>query len=314
MSLLPLPVAQLNRLIATRVPTAQQYASYWGRSGRERYNRLLESAIVSFVGVTFSYFMSFVLGSLVATIFGTLFLFWGILSPELKAYQRNWEFVGGRTLLDPTSYSNNKSNTKKQGLYGALFIGRIQHICVVEDDQSLDEYDLMDFEDYNMETDELEKLTGNPYLLRVTCCDSTGRSLQVHARMTPDYLNVQVNLPVLAVLLSKSSKFSTLAALTDVYVPDENVWIGDYPYLDRVESQVLVEEDERVMAAMEQEEEDADAANANVVWDDESTNTISARVMDTRDDDYWNADEDEVENENDEDFVLARRKRRRRSN
>ena len=105
MTLVPLPVDELNQILVTGVPTAAQYSTYWGRSSREKYGALLEASIVTLLGLFMSYFLSFVLGTFVASILGSLCAMWIILSPELRAYQRNWELRGGRSLVDPWSIS-----------------------------------------------------------------------------------------------------------------------------------------------------------------------------------------------------------------
>ena len=204
----------------------------------------MESAVVTFLGVFFSYFLSFVFGGFLATVLGCLFAFWGIISPELKARQRNWEFLGGRALVDPWIVGGREED--KQGLYGSLFLGRIDDACVVEDAASYEEYDLDEFNDYTMDTDELEKLAGTPYLIRVRISDDEGRELQIHARMSEEYLDVQTGMPVIAILLSKSQSFSSLAALTDVLIPDADCWVGDYPYLNRPEVEALLAEDDEL--------------------------------------------------------------------
>lgn len=250
MTLMPLPVDELERLLVLGAPTAAQYSTYWGRSSREKYGALLEASIVTLLGMFMSYFLSFVLGGFVASILGSLCAMWIILSPELRAYQRNWELRAGRELVDPWSVDENEAEDK-QGLYGALFLGRIKDVCVVEEATSTEEYDLNEFLDYSMETDELEKWTGNPYLLRVEMHDKEGRDLQVHSRMSEEYLNLQIDQPILGVLLSTSQKFSSLAALTDFYVPDASCWIGDYPYLDRDELERLLAQDDDLWDVLE---------------------------------------------------------------
>ena len=177
-----------------------------------------------------------------ATILGCLFAFWSILSPELKARQRNWELLGGRDLVDPWKVRG--KNQDEQGLYGCLFLGRVDDVCVVEDTSSSREYDLVDFQDYTMDSDELEKWAGTPYLIRVRISDDGGRELQVHARMSEEYIDILPGMPVITVLLSTSQSFDSLAALTDVLVPDANCWIGDYPYLNRQEVEALLAEDD----------------------------------------------------------------------
>eukprot|EP00977_Amphora_coffeiformis_P005679 scaffold1193_cov158-Amphora_coffeaeformis.AAC.1 len=249
MALVPLPSEELEQLLSVGPPTGEQYATYWGRTPQERYGRILESSIVSFLGVFFSYFLSFVMGGFVATILGTLFFFWGILSPQFKAAQRNWEFLGGRQLVDPWK----GGDPDGAGLYGALYLGFVDDVCVVEQSTDTREYDLADFEDYTMETDDLEQYTGEPYLLRVRLRDSKGRELQIHTRMSEEYLDIQTKMPVMAILLSTRRKFDKLAAITDLFVPEADCWIGDYPYLNRVEVQSLLAEDDEIWAGLEQE-------------------------------------------------------------
>jgi hypothetical protein len=301
MALIPLPVDVLERLVAASsyplsgsgAPTAAQYSTYWGRTQKERYGRFVESTIVSLLGVFFSYMLSFVLGGFVATLLGTLFLFWAILSPLLKAYQRNWEFYGGRPLVDPWSVDKNNSNNggggmnsffynndnndkqvdpDRAGLYGALLLGRLDDVCVVEEPSAEMEYDLTEFADYRMEDDELERFTGEPYLLRVRVVSDVAatndsdvddnvdpspspppRELQIHARLSEEYLDLERGMPVVAILLSLSTRFDRLAAITDLYVPDAACWIGDYPYLDRAEMESLLASDDVIWNALQNE-------------------------------------------------------------
>jgi hypothetical protein len=251
----------------------------------------------------------------VSTILGSLFVFWAVISPDLKARQRNWEFLGGRPIIDTpippppapptitatataasgtkrqkrlrslppadeygdydyddgdeydydydddaTNTSNNFMNT--EGLYGSLFLGSVKDVCVVEDTTSVEEYDLDDFQDYDVEDDELEQIVGTPYLLRMKVSDgnNTGstrgrksRELQVHARLKEEYLGIKEGMAVTAVLLSTSQSFGTLAALTDIYVVDECCSVGDYPYLNQVEMEAMLKEDDEIWNLLQAE-------------------------------------------------------------
>ena len=245
MSLIPIDRDEIGQLITKRLPTPAQYATYWGRTSREQYNAAFEAFGVSFLGVFAAYFLSFAIGQFVATILGMVAAFWVILGPELKAYQRNWELTGGRELVDPWTDDDLYEYTEEdnRGLYGAFYFGRISNVCVVEDpsDPPEDEYPLDEFEGYTMETDDLERMTGRPYNLRLLVTDdatsdygSDGRELQIHARMSEEYLDLEVGMPVCTLLLSGSQKFESLAALTDFLIPDAGpCWVGDYPYIDR---------------------------------------------------------------------------------
>ena len=156
---------------------------------------------------------------------------------------------------DSDNEAGGLSSESKQGLYGALFLGQIQDVCVVEEEGSpaSDEYDLSDFSDYNMEEDEQEKWAGSPYLIRVNAQDKEGRTLQVHARMSEEYIDLEPGQPVLGVMLSLSQKFTSLAGLTDIFVPDVKCWIGDYPYLNRAETEQLLANDDETWDLLESE-------------------------------------------------------------
>lgn len=274
MSLVPLSVDELEDLLVVGTPSGLQYATYWGRTKREQYNRFLESAIVTFLGVFFSYFMSFVVGGFLATVLGGIFAFWGILSPDLKSRQRNYELLAGRKLVDPWTV-NEYDDEDTQGLYGSLFLGRVEDVCVVEDTAATEEFDLKDFDDYTMDTDELEQLAGTPYLLRIRLSDNDSREMQIHARMSEGYLDLEPGMPALTVLLSKSQSFSSLAALTDVFVPDGDCWVGDYPYLNRPEMEALLGEDDDLWQELKMQGRGSYMDNSNEInGDDDDDNAI----------------------------------------
>ena len=234
MALVPLPVEDIDDLLVVGNPSGLQYATYWGRTKRETYNRFLESSIVAFIGIFFSYFLSFVLGSFVATIFGSLFAFWAVLSPDFKARQRNWEFLGGRAIVDPWMVDEGiVDDGDNAGLYGSILLGRVDDACVVENNASIEEYDLDDFQDYQRDEDEMEEIYGSPYLIRMRIRDDEGRELQIHSRLTEEYLGIEQGMPVAGILLSTSQTFSSLSAMSDIYVPDAGCFVGDYPYLNR---------------------------------------------------------------------------------
>lgn len=266
MSLIPVDRETLGEIITKRLPTPAQYAAYWGRTSREQYNAGFEAFGVSFLGVFAAYFLSFAFGQFIATILGMIAGSWVLLGPELKAYQRNWELTGGRELVDPWTDENDyyygDDDEDNRGLYGSLYFGRISHVCIVEDPLDLpeDEYTLDEFEGYTMETDELESLTGNPYSLRLRVTDdkfsdygSNGRELQIHTRMSEEYLDLELGMPVCTLLLSTSQKFKSLAALTDFCVPDAGTWVGDYPYLDRPVLENLFARDDEIWDALRNE-------------------------------------------------------------
>lgn len=266
MSLIPIPVNDLQDILPSPsgklTPTGDQYVTYLGKTPQQRFNTLFEGASIAFLGSMFAYFISFVIGQFLATLMGVIFVFWPILSPEFKAYQRNWELVGGRDLVDVWMDMDDEISDHdlggaynipedKRGLYGAYYVARIEDVSVVDDVRATsdEEYDLSEFNGYTMASDELESLTGIPWKLRLRLSDEKGRGMQVHSRMSEDYLGIEPGMDVVGVLLSTSRKFDKLAGMTDFCILDtvaldgrDNnqgvasaavAWVGDYPYLDK---------------------------------------------------------------------------------
>ena len=242
MSLIPIPINELTEIIpvpSRLAPTGDQYLTYLGRTPSERFNTLFEGFSIAFLGSMFAYFISFVIGDFLATLLGIVFLFWPILSPEFKAYQRNWELIGGRDLVDVWMKDDGIFRgipRDKRGLYGAYYVTNIQDVCVVDDvlAPAEDEYDLEEFMGYKREKDELEAITGIPWKLRLKLMDEENRGMQIHCRMSEDYLDVQPGMDMVGVLLSTSTQFTELAGMSDFCVLDDEgpvAWVGDYPYL-----------------------------------------------------------------------------------
>jgi hypothetical protein len=298
MALIPIPASTLSTLLVTGLPTSAQYAAYWGRTSRERYQSVAESLNVSFLGVFMAYFVSYILGDFVGILGAFVSFFWILLSPELKAYQRNWELRGGRDLVDPwldDEVDFGGLREDQRGLYGAYYFGHVVRVAVVEDPglPESEEYPLEEFDDYTMETDENEKLMGIPWKLRLLVSDINGRELQVHARMSEEYLDVEEGMPVAAVILSTSRRFEQLAGLTDFCIPDAQCWIGDYPYLDRSDFEASIVRDDLWDTLLDEGEGDF----ANFDDDDDREDDVYYEEDDEDDEDFFEEDEDFEEDE-----------------
>jgi len=295
MSLIPIPINELQQIVPNAsklTPTGDQYVTYLGRTPRERFNSLFEGFSVAFLGSMFAYFISFVIGQFLATILGIIFLFWPILSPEFKAYQRNWELVGGRDLIDVWVDDDDDGYwsgipQNKRGLYGAYYTATVDDICVVDDVRATadEEYDLDEFSDYTMTSDELENMTGIPWKLRLRLLDDEGRGMQVHARMSEDYLDLEPGMSAVGVLLSTSKQFDQLAGMTDFLVLDEVdgstiTWVGDYPYLPKDEFLRIIETNgvaEELLDDLQEDEEYLDGEDE--VENDEALAPVSSKRL-----------------------------------
>lgn len=88
MSISEIDYPAIKILIPTAVTTSQ-WNSYWGLNKPEILKRILESFLVAYGGAWMAWFLSFMAGSFVASIVGSLLIFNWIYAPVIHAKRRN---------------------------------------------------------------------------------------------------------------------------------------------------------------------------------------------------------------------------------
>jgi hypothetical protein len=88
MRLTPLTRSQVKSIFPSTV-TNSQWRSYWGVSKKERLQKILESILISYGGGWIAWFLSFMAGSFVSGILGSLMIFNWMYTPWLSANKRN---------------------------------------------------------------------------------------------------------------------------------------------------------------------------------------------------------------------------------
>jgi hypothetical protein len=63
--------------------------------------------------------------------------------------------------------------------------------------------------------------------------DETGFSARIQVPLKREYRNIRVGDWAEMLVLSNRPDLSRIMKITDVYVPDANLWVSDYPYLRR---------------------------------------------------------------------------------
>jgi hypothetical protein len=71
--------------------------------------------------------------------------------------------------------------------------------------------------------------------------DETGRAFKVVAQQPMDVRLLRKGMRCDAIVASESPSFDSFCAVSDVYVPACNLWVGDYPYLQRREFMLLLQ-------------------------------------------------------------------------
>ncbi|CAN0602655.1 unnamed protein product, partial [Ectocarpus sp. 12 AP-2014] len=64
--------------------------------------------------------------------------------------------------------------------------------------------------------------------------DEDGRALKFRTRTRAEYARVRPGMAAEAVLVSPDERFEEILGVSDTFIPAANVWVGEYPYLDKV--------------------------------------------------------------------------------
>mmetsp|Transcript_19276 Transcript_19276/g.17513 ORF Transcript_19276/g.17513 Transcript_19276/m.17513 type:complete len:105 (-) Transcript_19276:13-327(-) len=62
--------------------------------------------------------------------------------------------------------------------------------------------------------------------------DNEGRELEIITNWQDSYHNIKRNMKCSTILVSKDSDFSNIQIVTEVFIPDCDTWVGEYPYLN----------------------------------------------------------------------------------
>jgi hypothetical protein len=197
MRLVPISTRQMRQLVPRSVST-KQWQSYWGVNSLERLQKVLESLLISYGGAWLAWFTSFMAGSLVSALIGTALIFNWMYTPWINARKQN-DLIWPRDRL--LSY--------------ALYTGKISRL------------------------DRIRRRAGKTVgglsqeFLQVIVEDEKGRNLEVITQWQSGYGKLRVGMTAETCVATDEKNFNNLVAVTDAWIPSCNLWIGDYPFLDR---------------------------------------------------------------------------------
>ena len=185
--------------VIPREVTTEQIKSYWGNNSKERLQKILESFLVSYGGLWGAWFLSFMAGNYVAAIMGTFLCFNWMYTPWLHAKKRNakmWPATGEK-------------------IYYALFMGRIKQLKRVK-----------------RRAGKSIGATAQEYLLLLVE-DEKGRELEVVTQWESAYKKLRKDMRCDTIISSLDNDFSSVFMVADMWALSCDVWIGDYPYLNK---------------------------------------------------------------------------------
>jgi len=218
MKILPVKREVLDRLVPFWV-TPMQLEWLGGSTDREKFEVVLQNTFVAFLGLWGSYFISFVVGSPLATVCGAAFAMNGLFRPIVLAYQRAIKVRG----YDPDVPH-----------IAGLFSGEVVS-CEAEVDNMRPS--VLKLNDVSPGSP-LPLLESSAPIVETTLAmqDEEGRRLVVRAPQTKAHKRVQPGMRVEVIIFAEGlDDFEEVSGATDAYIPEAGVWFGSYPYLDRNE-------------------------------------------------------------------------------
>jgi len=217
--LVPLTRQKFEELVP-RIATAAQYQYDWGR-----LPDLLKRLSISVVAVVVVWLFSLILGDelngllFCLGLFGGFYWLWG---PVLWASLRNREY--------------------RRYPYSGFFRGRVRDVFITEE--------LIGKEETVNRKGELVILENRERRLNLEIGDESGFTTELQVPLRRTHQMISPGQVAEMVLLSNRGDLSRIAKVTDVYLPTQNMWVSDYPYLRR---DVFIEVSRRIRGEREEE-------------------------------------------------------------
>jgi hypothetical protein len=200
--LIPLTRQTFESLIPA-VATGTQYLYYWGKVPNVLLRLLISIAAASVV-LILGLFLGdgFELLRLILGVTAGLYWLWG---PVLWASLRNLE-------------------CRRFG-YSGFWRGEIQDVFLTEE--------LIGKEENVNDRGDLVIVENRERCLNLVVGDESGFSSKLQVPIKRSYQGLQVGDVAEMLLLSNRSDLGRIGKTTDIYIPRSNVWVSDYPYVQR---------------------------------------------------------------------------------
>lgn len=217
--LVPLTRQKFEQIIP-RIATGEQYRYSWGK-----FSDFLKRLLISVVTVVVVWLLALVLGEgfqnllFSLGLIGGLYWLWG---PVLWASLRNTEY--------------------RKYQYSGFFRGRVLDVFITEE--------LIGKEETVNNKGELVIVENRERRLNLEVGDETGFATELQVPLRRTHQAIAPGQVAEMVVLSNQPDLSSITKLTDIYIPSQNVWVSDYPYLQR---DVFLEVSRRIRPDREQE-------------------------------------------------------------
>ena len=200
--LIPLTREKFEQIIPL-IATGPQYAYYWGK-WQDLLNRLLVSVVAIVV----------------------ILLFNSIVGEGAHALVLLLAVIGGLYWLwAPIYWASLRNATYRKYRYCGFWQARIIEIFITED--------LLREEETVNERGELVIIENRERRINLVLGDETGFEAEVNAPLQRIHKAIKTGQTAQLLVLSNQPNLARIDKITDAYLPSQNLWIGEYPWLQR---------------------------------------------------------------------------------
>ncbi|HEY9770233.1 MAG TPA: phosphate ABC transporter permease [Coleofasciculaceae cyanobacterium] len=198
----PLTREKMEQLIPL-IATGKQYNYYWGK-----WSDVLNRLLISVVGVVVVVILDVLLGdqgeALILLVGGIASLYW-LWCPVYQASRRN--------------------AANRRFKYAGFWRGRVLEVFLTEE--------LIGEEETVNQRGELVIVENRERWINLILGDETGFELQVQAPLQRIYKGIKPGQTAELLVLSNNLDLSQINKISDAYIPQQNIWVGQYPYIQR---------------------------------------------------------------------------------
>jgi hypothetical protein len=200
--LVPLTRETFEQIIPI-IATGPQYGYYWGK-----WSDSLRRLLISVVALTITW--------LVGMLFG----------PGGFAIKIILDIIAGLYWLwSPVYLASIKNNTYRRIPYCGFWRGQVLDAFVTEE--------LVGEEETVNQRGDLVIVENMERRINLLVGDRTGFQVKVQAPLRRIYKGIRPGAIAELLVLSKQADLETISQITDVYLPQQDLWVGEYPYLRR---------------------------------------------------------------------------------
>ncbi len=199
--LVPITRQKFEQLIPL-LATGPQYAHFWGK-----FSNLLKRLLISVLAVV---------GALILKAFGSWLDGIGLLIGIIGALYWLW---------GPVFWATLRNIEIRRYQYSGFWRGRVLDVFITEE--------LIGTEESVNNRGELVIAENRERCLNLEVGDETGFTSQLQVPLRRLHKGISRGQVAEMLLLSYQPDLESIAKTTDIYIPSLNVWVSDYPYLQR---------------------------------------------------------------------------------